>query len=421
MLEEKSKWHTGLPIIMANDVKTGELAREWPVVATCFAGLVLAVGTIVTYTAGVFAVAITNEFGWTQADFTLSLMFFYYALVPGSIICGELVDRFGPRRLILISNVGLAIGLVAIGFLPASVMLFAVAYALVGLVSIGTLPVTYARVIAGRFDLRRGTALGIAMTGVGVGSVILPTISQYIIELWGWRAALQTLAAAVLLFGFTSAWIFIPRDNPSGKAAVGERGHLRRAWRDDRRPLLGLGAISLISGLVLTGLVVNMARLAVSKGFESSALILFGVAMGVSIIVGRLGIGMLMDRLPAAKVLGLFLLGPALGAVMLGFNIGQPIMLAAVVLIGLAQGAEVDAVAYIVSRYFPKDSFGTVYGFMFALFTVGAANGPLVFAKLSLAFDSATPGLWLFALLAAFSALISFLLAGRPKLVQAAA
>lgn len=53
----------GLPIVKATQPRAGEFAREWPIVATCFAGLVLAVGTIVTYTAGVFSVAITREFG----------------------------------------------------------------------------------------------------------------------------------------------------------------------------------------------------------------------------------------------------------------------------------------------------------------------------------------------------------------------
>lgn len=393
-----------------------ELLRDWPVVATCFVGLLLAVGTIVTYTAGVFSVAITNEFGWTQADFTFALMFFYYALVPGSIICGQLVDRFGPRPPILVSSIGLAAGLVALGLLPSSLAIFTVAYAVIGLISIGTLPVTYARVIADRFEQRRGTALGIAMTGVGVGSAILPTVSQYVIDLWGWRAALSVLAGAVVLFGLTSAWFFIPRHYHDYRAAAMRKGALQRALQASRHALLGLGAISLLSGIVLTGLVVNMARLSLDKGFSNSDVILFGLVLGLSVITGRLGVGVLMDRLPAAKVLGLFLLGPAVGAILLDFEIGRSLMLAAIVLVGLAQGAEVDAVAYLVSRHFPRSSFGGVYGVMFALFTVGAANGPLVFAKLNLAFSAATFGLWLFAAIAGLCALISFRLPTPERL-----
>ena len=396
----------------------GELRREWPIAVTCFAGLALAVGTIITYTAGVFSVAITREFGWTQADFTLALMFFYYALVPGSIICGQLVDRFGPRRLILASNLGLAVGLVTLGVLPPSLMIFGAAYAVIGLVSIGTLPVTYARVIADRFDSRRGTALGIAMTGVGVGSAVLPTVSQFIIDLWGWRAALSALAAAVLLFGLTSAWFFIPANRAEPHAAADGGGALRRAWSASRQALLGLGVISLLSGIVLTGLVVNMAPLAVGKGFASADVILFGLVMGMSVITGRLGIGLMMDQFPAARILGLFLTGPAIGAVILGFDIDRSVMPAAVILVGLAQGAEVDAVAYLVSRNFPRGSFGAVYGVMFALFTVGAANGPLIFAKLKLALGTASPGLWLFAGLAAISALTSFLLRDKSHLAE---
>lgn len=390
-----------------------ELLRAWPIVAACFVGLVVAVGTVVTYTAGVFSVAITRDFGWTQADFTLALMCFYYALVPGSIICGQLVDRWGPRRLILASCIGLACGLAALSALPASLPLFCIAYAAIGLIAMGTLPVTYSRVIAGRFERSRGTALGIAMTGVGVGSAVLPTLVQVVIDLWGWRVALDILAAAVILFGLTSAWLYIPAE-AAGRSVPAAQGGARKAWTRAPGIMLGLGAISLISGVVLTGLVVNLVPLAVSKGLKPSQVILVPLAMGLSVIVGRLCIGVLMDWLQAGRVLAFFLLGPVIGALLLGLDPAFSIILAAAVLIGLAQGAEVDAVAYLVSRHFPKETFGVVYGIMFALFTVGAANGSLLFARLQLTFEDYAPGLSLFGGLAAACALTSFALPREP-------
>lgn len=386
----------------------GELLGDWRIIAACFAGLMLAVGTIVTYTAGIFSVAIVREFGWTQADFAFALMFFYYSLVPGSVICGELVDRLGPRRLILASTLCLALGLIGLCILPASLALFCIAYAAIGLVSIGTLPVTYARVIARRFDLSRGTALGITMTGVGVGGAILPALGQYLIDQWGWRVALGAIACTVLLFGMTGAARYIPNEPTSKGQSSNHSSAFRQAWSESRAALLGLGAISLFCGIVLTGLVVNMAPLAASKGLGHSGIAAAGATMGVAIIAGRLGIGILMDRFPANAVLGIFLLAPAIGALILGWTSGGPALFVAAILVGLAQGAEVDAVAYLVSRQFSPEKFGTIYGIMFALFTAGAANGPLLFAKLQIVFGSFAPGLGLFACITGVCALLCF-------------
>jgi MFS family permease len=390
--------------------RCGELLVQWRIVAACFAGLILAVGTIVTYSAGVFSVAIGRDFGWTSADFALPIMFFYYSLVPGSILCGHLVDRFGPQRLILSSNIGLALGLANLSLLPPSLPLFCLGYAAIGLVSIGTLPVTYARVIAGRFDKSRGAALGIALTGVGIGSAILPALAQGIIDQGGWRTAMACLAGLVMLFGYTSAWAYIPPEVPRRTNETSGVNAIVLAWNESRRAVLGLGTISLVCGVVLTGLVVNMAPLAISKGMDHSGVITVGIAMGASVITGRLGIGILMDRYPAKIVLGLFLLGPVFGAILLAVQADSTILLVAVVLVGLAQGAEVDAVAYLVSRHFDPGSFGVIYGLMFALFTIGAANGPLLLAQFHLHWGRYDPGLYMYALLAALCTLLSFLL-----------
>lgn len=359
-----------------------ELREGWREILGSFVGLALAAGTVMTYTAGVFMSAIGEDFGWTGLDLAWPMMFFYYSLVPGSLICGLLIDRLGSRRIILVSTALLALGLAGLAALPRSQMIFCLAFGALGLCSIGTLPISYARVITGRFERRRGLALGIVLTGVGIGGAILPLLAQWLIDLSGWRVAYLALGLAVALLSLPIAWAFI-------RVAPDTQHECQRipvdpvaAFREKPLVLAQLGAVSILSGAVLTGLVVNVVPIARSQGLDPATVALAAAALGLSIIVGRLAIGMLMDRYQASLVLGLFLIGPMFGALGLGFGESTSVFLLSVVLIGLAQGAEIDAIAFLVSRHFSRPHFGTVYGAMFALFTAGAANGPLFLAKM---------------------------------------
>jgi predicted MFS family arabinose efflux permease len=101
-----------------------------------------------------------------------------------------------------------------------------------------------------------------------------------------------------------------------------------------------------------------------------------GVAgmLGITIIVGRLCVGALVDRFPAAYVGMSFLILPAIACLLLTH--GAPIP--AALLIGLAAGAEVDLLAYLVSRRFGMRNYGQIYGCQHALFSIGAGIGPVL-------------------------------------------
>lgn len=396
-----------------------ELLREWRAILACFVGLIFAAGTIVTYTAGVVSVPMVAEFGWSRSDFAIVISFFYYAVVIGSLVCGYLTDRFGPRRPIIFSTAAMALGLAAISQLPGVVWMWSVGYGAIGLLAMGTLPIAYARVISTRLDKARGTALGIALTGVGIGSAILPAICQALIDNFGWRAAFLGLAVGTGVVALTILTAFIPDDRPSGEAKRAGIATLKSGYAHDPRSFIGLGLISLLSGAVLTGLVVNVVPLGAAREYPSAMLATMGLTLGLSIIAGRLGIGIMMDHFNAARVLALFLIGPVIGALMLTApDLGVPMILLAVALIGLAQGAEIDAVAFLTSRYFSREHFGMIYGAMFALFTIGAANGPLLFARLQGEDPVATTSLTTYSIVILIAAVISLIMRDPRRATQ---
>ena len=116
-------------------------------------------------------------------------------LIAGPAI-GALSDRFGARRMTLISVIALAGVLAAFSLVQNVYQLYAVALLLV-LLGAGTGPVTFTRIIAGWFNERRGLALGFALTGIGLGGAIAPPVSQALISEFGWLACLLTLGVCV--------------------------------------------------------------------------------------------------------------------------------------------------------------------------------------------------------------------------------
>jgi cyanate permease len=96
--------------------------------------------------------------------------------------------------------------------------------------------------------------------------------------------------------------------------------------------------------------------------------------LGFSIIIGRLTIGFLVDRFPARIVGPIYILLPALSCAMLAQGLAP---IPAIVLIGLSAGAEVDLLAYLMSRYFGMRHYAKIYGWGLSAFSAGAGTGPI--------------------------------------------
>jgi len=99
--------------------------------------------------------------------------------------------------------------------------------------------------------------------------------------------------------------------------------------------------------------------------------------VGAAVLLGRVGTGYLLDRLFAPHLAAVFFGGAALGIGLLWLG-ATPVAFAGGFLVGLGLGAEVDLIAYLVSRYFGLRAFGSVYSSAFAAFALAGALGPLI-------------------------------------------
>jgi MFS family permease len=124
------------------------------------------------------------------------------------------------------------------------------------------------------------------------------------------------------------------------------------------------------------GCIIHMVPMLTDRGVsaQSAALVMSLVAVGA--VLGRVGAGYLLDRFFAPYVAVCFFCGFTLGTFLLWSGATGGPAFAAVVLLGLGQGAEFDIMAYTVSRYFGLRAFGEIYSYAFAAFTLGGVIGP---------------------------------------------
>jgi predicted MFS family arabinose efflux permease len=292
-----------------------------------------------------------------------------------SPLIGILTDRFGPRRVGLISLCGLSIGLVGLASINANIFSLYAAWIVLALLGGGTTPIVWTRAVNRCFNAQRGVALGLCLAGTGVGAVVAPILLGQMIADYGWRAAYLIMAAAILFVALPLVALLLKEGEPAEAAKIAaplDGATLKQAlatawfWRSG-------AAFFLIAG-GLAALILHLAPMLMDSGLTAKQAGAIAGLLGVTVIVGRLAVGLLVDRLPGAYVGMGFLVIPAIACLMLLHGAAVP----AVLLIGLAAGAEVDLLAYLVSRRFGLRHYGQIYGWQLSAFLLGAGVAPIL-------------------------------------------
>jgi predicted MFS family arabinose efflux permease len=353
--------------------------NPWFVVGGAIAGLMVSNGPVLTFTFGIFLKPLTEDMGWSraQAAFALSIGGVSASLlVP---ILGRMMDRWGIRRVALPGLVIFGGSLAAVGLSPHSFVIFTLLFTLAETAGAIQTPVAYAKAISAWFDRRRGAALGIAMSGIGLGGFLMPQFAQFLIMHLGWRAAYAGLGAVSLAVSFPAVALFI-REPEAGEGEVrASRRAVALPGLTPREALSGtlfwrLGVAIFLAAIALAGTVGHVVPLLTDRGLSPSVAAATLGVFGLSTMCGRFFGGFLVDRIFAPYVAAVFFLAPIVGFVLLATATG-PFPALGVALMGLGQGTEIDLIAFLVSRYFGQKSFGQLYGWLFMMFLLGATLG----------------------------------------------
>ena len=362
------------------------IIQSWIVVITGFLLVFILYGSY--YSFGVFVKPVSMSLGWSRAITTGVV--FVYMVIHGifSIITGRLADRYGPRFIIAISALLVALGYGLSFGINAPWHLYTYFGILVG-IGMGAAFVVPVSTVTKWFSYNRGLALGIVSAGVGAGQMILPPLMRYMITEYGWRTSFAVMGIMVCTVGIPAALsLRNPPCNmvylPNGKAheARINNGRMTKSQGDwsvtdaiktSSFHFLLCVFITLIFGIVIitTHLVAHVEDIGIEPLRAAYILTLIGGGG----ILGRIIIGRACDKIGSKAMLASCMIVQAL----LLFSLIRAESLWAfyviAMLFGFTYGGAVPAIIMINSEFFGISSSGTIFGALFCGSTAGAAIG----------------------------------------------
>jgi MFS family permease len=361
-------------------LKTGIFANRWWMVVGALLGLVVNTGVIEVFTFSVFLKPISEDLGFQRETIALAGVFGSLCATFATPAFGKAIDHLGLRKVHLPMICFYALSIALLALLNTSFAMMATFFCFRGIVGSGQSPIAYSKAIAAWFDKDRGLALGIAIAGVGLGVAIMPQVASWLIGEYGWRIAFIGMGVAIIIIGFVPALLFI-REPPmrsdhvvAGRAAVPGSTFTEavfHTWQFWAMTIAFFVGVIAINGM-LTRVVPLLSDRGISRAVAVSAL----SASGIALTIGRIVSGWSLDRVHGPYVACTFFGSAMVGIALLATGAGGSVPFVATVLCGLDIGAEVDLMAFFVSRYFGLRSFGAIYGTLFALFSVGNSVGP---------------------------------------------
>ena len=298
-------------------------------------------------------------------------------LYAGGLFSGPLADRIGTHR---VAGVG---ALLAGGSLIAASAVETVWQADVALgLGFGLgLAVCYTPAVAAVqpwFDRNRGVASGIALSGTGLGTLLMPLLAKWLIDHEGWREALTVIGLGVAGLGFVvSKWIRRPPGPAAASSPPLSRGVLRKLAREPSFQRLYLAGF--LSSLVLLVPVVHMIPHAVRAGVAPRDAAWLISILGFGSLLGRLVLGHGADRLGRQRTLGT--LHVALGALFLVWTIKAGFVTLALFAFayGICYGATIALRPAVIADYFAGANLAAVTGLHYTSSVLGPLVGPAAF------------------------------------------
>ncbi len=349
----------------------------WSVASAAFIGVMTSFAPIVPYTFSLFLNPLHAAFGWKREtiDGTFAIAAITVALVSPFI--GMLLDRFPPRRIILPSIFVFALALASLSRLHGGIGQFYLTFFILGLVANGTAQFAYTRTILTWFQKHRGLALALILTGSGVGSILIPPLTQWTIAHHGWRSA-YVLLGGIALLGLPLTALLV-RNRPTS------------AIRRDEAPISGvtvskaftsaafwiLCGITVLSAFSENGLVTNLAAILTDHGVTARSAALALSVRGGSGIIGRLCVGFLIDRFSPQRIQTMILILASLGTLVLALAGSPAVALVGAGLLGIGLGSEADVLPYLLAHYFGRKHFSVLYGLTWTAYAIGGATGPM--------------------------------------------
>ena len=379
----------------------------WVVVWGAFFSLAVIFGVVYSFAA--FFEAFSAEFAAQRAD--VSLVFgicglIYFVLGAGG---GILADRFGPRVVCTAGMLCIAAGLLATSFATSMGAVYLTYGVGIGL-GVALVYTPSIACVQPWFTKRRGLAAGIASSGIGAGTVIVPLLATSAIAALQWRGALRVMALGALVLGVCATFVLkrAPAPSPSptsgsapGSAAGSATGAgpqaipgatLGQALRDRRFWWFYLFIVAAAPTMFIP--FAHVSASARDLGLtEARAVGLVGF-IGIGSLIGRFAIGALADRIGRTLTLALMQASMAVSYLLWLAAGGYPALAIFAVWFGLSYGAIVSLMPAICMDLFGARAVSSIVGTLYSGAALGNLLGPVVAGAVFDRTGSYAPVIW---------------------------
>jgi len=351
----------------SDDARGIDSKAGWFVAAAAFLSLFAVFG--VAYSFGAVFTAIRDEFGVSKSETAWLFAITTFLYFVFGIVTGRLSDRYGPRPVLLAGAAAMAGGLIT----TAAVDELWVGYITYGFgvgVGVACAYVPMVAAVGGWFEHHRTTALGVAVAGIGVGTLVAAPAAKALTNAHDWRTTYVVLgiASAALL---SLASVFARR--PPVSTAGASLPPLRDLLSSSSFRLLYLGM--LLSSMALFLPFVFLDDYLSARGSDQGPL-LIGV-IGAASVVGRLGIGALADRVGLATLyLGSCAAIPLTFLLWLAADTNFVVLLVFATSMGVSYGGFIALAPAVTAMAFGPEGLGGVLGALYTSAGIGGLIGP---------------------------------------------
>ena len=384
----------------------GRFFYGWVIAVAAALGVGCGVSAFIPATTGLLVGPLGKEFGWSPPQIFAAIIFATTAGMVVAPFVGRLIDRYGPWRIIAVSYLLEALVIASYNYQGRNISWFYLRYAALSFFATGTTAVTFSALISRWFDRRRGLALGVALAGMGLGGAVWTLLTHALFSHFGWRTAYLYMGGVIVVVALPLL-LLIVRDSPAsmGLNIDGDTGPMQRKEVPvltgmTLRQAAKTGQFWLIAftffliSCVVYGVMLNLVPFLRSQGLSLQVAVSAQASQWAVLTVGRVVTGWFMDRFFAPRVALAFLIPATFGVALLASGVSGYAIFVAVILVGLAVGAEVDVLAYLTSRYFGLKHYGLIYAIFFSIFGIATAIGPTVTAALAIKAHGYVPVLW---------------------------
>jgi MFS family permease len=377
-------------------IKFWDIYYGWIIVAVALISMGFWLGIRNSFS--VFYVALLEDFSWSRgesAGVQSMALISYTVLAP---LVGGLIDRLGPRRVIVPGIVVLTLGLAlsaTIDTLPQFYFYYGIIMG-AGITCVGI--VSYSAILSHWFEKKRGLASGIAVSGMGLGTFLLVPVSQRFISMWGWRMTFIALAVLTLIILMPLNGLFLRHkpeevdqhvdgicsEEPIDKTCseVTEKTTLQSDWTPGKALLStnfwALMAFCFFSIIGIYVILVHNVRFLVDQGIEKMTAALIFAVVGAISSVFRIFWGWLSDRIGREIT---FTLGMICASIGVGFLLliertgARGFIYPFALFFGIGWGVSAPMFMSTAADLFKGRIFGLIYGLVEAGIGVAGAFG----------------------------------------------